>query len=408
MRTDGKGRKLRQGEYYDELNDRYIFRKMIQGKRYNITNSNLSDLRKEEVKLLSLIESGQYDSEKKKEILLDDYFEEWSANSARLGRKSTTLTNYRSYYNTHVKGSEIGKKQLGKISRIDCEKLFNSMIAKGYKKSTLNNMKGCLILVFSSAEDEGIIAKNPCKNIRFSDNIESGKREAIPEEHVNAFMGFIKDDSEFSIYYPLFVLLFNSGARIGEIMALTWDDVDLENGTLQITKSLNRYRKKEYGYTMAIGSVKTKQSNREISLNDLMKKALQQQKKLQFILPRQNKPIPRVDDYGRIVKNIENLIFLQSNGSCWNEPTICKLIHRIVDKQNKSVEGKDKLRINYFTPHEIRHTYSTLAYEVGADQKAVSQRLGHASERITQETYTHLRGEKKKKQEEVIKQIRIG
>lgn len=405
MRTDAKGRKLRQGEYYDEVNDRYIFRRMIQGKRYNITNSNLSDLRKEEVKLLNLIENGQYESEKKKEIVLDVYFEGLLANGAKLGRKATTVSNYRSYYNTHIKGSELGRKQLGKISRGDCERLFNSMISKGHKRSTLCNMKGCLTLIFSSAEDEGIISKNPCKNIRFSDNVISGKREAIPEEQVSLFMSYIKAEKEFAIYYPLFVVMFNSGARIGEIMAITWDDVDLEEGILRIDKSLNRYRKKEHGYTMALGSTKSKQSNRDILLNDVMKKAFLQQRKIQFSMPRQNKPIPRVDDYGRIIKEVDNLVFLQSNGSCWNEPMICKLIHRIVDRQNKTAKGKGVLF--YFTPHMIRHTYTTMAFEAGADQKAVSQRLGHASEQVTRETYTHLRGEKKKKQEAVINQIRI-
>lgn len=59
------------------------------------------------------------------------------------------------------------------------------------------------------------------------------------------------------------------------------------------------------------------------------------------------------------------------------------------------VAGTDSLVLQYFTPHQVRRTYTTLAYEAGADMTAVSFHLGHASEQITQSTYTHLRGKRK-------------
>lgn len=92
----------------------------------------------------------------------------------------------------------------------------------------------------------------------------------------------------------------------------------------------------------------------------------------------------------------------------WNEPGIVRLIHRIVKKQNSLVEGTNQMKLLYFTPHQIRHTYTTLAYEAGADEKEVSMRLGHSSELVTRDTYTHLRGKMKKEQEAVINKIRIS
>ncbi len=50
-------------------------------------------------------------------------------------------------------------------------------------------MKGCLSAVFSAAEDDDAIVKNPCKNIKFI-NVDAGKREAIPEEQVRLLMFF--------------------------------------------------------------------------------------------------------------------------------------------------------------------------------------------------------------------------
>ncbi len=68
--------------------------------------------------------------------------------------------------------------------------------------------------------------------------------------------------------------------------------------------------------------------------------------------------------------------------------------------------GQPKLR--YLTPHQIRHTYTTLAYEAGIDEKEVSARLGHASELVTKDTYTHLRGQKKEEQDAAVNKICIS
>lgn len=118
--------------------------------------------------------------------------------------------------------------------------------------------------------------------------------------------------------------------------------------------------------------------------------------------------VPIVDDYGRVIGNTDNLVFTQTSGRVWNEPAIVRLIHRVVEKQNRLVAGTDNLALRYFKPHQVRHTYTTLAYEAGADMTAVSLRLGHASEQITQSTYTHLRGQKKDEQDAVINKVRIS
>ena len=84
------------------------------------------------------------------------------------------------------------------------------------------------------------------------------------------------------------------------------------------------------------------------------------------------------------------------------------MIHRTVKKQNDLAEIYNLPKLEYFTPHQIRHTYTTMAFEAGIDGKEVAMRLGHASETTTRDTYTHLRGKKKEEQEQVINKIRIG
>lgn len=161
-RKDNKGRNLRVGEYYDADNNRYMFRKMINGKRYTIKNESLIELRKEESKLILSIEEDELINYNLQKLTLDQYYNIWCKNSAKSGRKATTYINYKAYYKAHVLGTELGEMQIGKIKKIHCQRLFNKMIEIGRRKSTLNNMKGCLSVIFKEAEDDGAINRNPC------------------------------------------------------------------------------------------------------------------------------------------------------------------------------------------------------------------------------------------------------
>ena len=97
-RKDIKGRNLRVGEYYDEKNQRYMFRKMVDGERVTITAASLADLRKQENDLLCKIDKGARFNTKKAKETLNQYSDYWFETFAKSGRKATTCTNYKSYY----------------------------------------------------------------------------------------------------------------------------------------------------------------------------------------------------------------------------------------------------------------------------------------------------------------------
>ena len=170
--------------------------------------------------------------------------------------------------------------QISKIRKMHIQQLFNKMIMQGQKRSTLNNTRASLAMIFADAEDDNAVVKNPVKNIKFNQT-DSEKREPLSEEQMKIFMEFVKHDEEFKAYYPLFVVIFNLGLRVGEAAGLTWSAVDFENCSVVIKHSLNRYRKNEYGYTVALASTKSKTSNRTIKFNDLVLEAFKQQKEKQ-------------------------------------------------------------------------------------------------------------------------------
>ena len=144
-----------------------------------------------------------------------------------------------------------------------------------------------------------------------------------------------------------------------ELAALTWDCIDFENNTIRIDKTVNRYRKKDFGFTVAIASPKSKTSTRVIPMSNDVRKILLKHKLLNI---QPVEPVPVVDDYGNIKRKISNLVFVNSQRRVWIEPNFLALINRIIKNYNKAADREHKERIENFCPHMARHTYTTLAY----------------------------------------------
>lgn len=402
-RKDKKGRALETGERYDSKNNRYIFQKMFEGERISITAQTLGELRVKKNEALCRIDKGGKINSDKSKITLNDYFDYWMATFAKSGRKATTCTNYKSYYNTYIKNT-VGTKQITKIAKADFQRIINEMVQDGKKHSTMSNLKSCLNIVFECALDDDIIIKNPAKNLQVPQT-ESKKRTAIEQRQIDLFMDYVKNNEQYSYSYPAFIILFNLGLRIGEMAALTWDDVDFKENAITINKTLNRYRKADYGFTMAVASPKSKTSIRSVTMNNVVRKTLLKLK-VQNIPPAAS--LPYVDDSGNIRGHISGFLFANTYGNVWSEPGFLKLINRVVEQHNKEAEKNHTEKLKNFCPHMARHTYTSLAYSAGADVKIVSQILGHASTAVTMDTYTHLTENKKKEQEAVVQTIKIS
>ena len=159
-----------------------------------------------------------------------------------------------------------------------------------------------------------------------------------------------------------------SGCRIGELLALTWDDLNLETGELQINKTVTK------SDTYYVSSTpKTKKSNRIIILDritlECLKKWRSEQKKFLFKLG--------FTQPSRIFTNDSNEF----------------TINQSVTERYKIYQKKANLP--NIGLHGFRHTHASLLYNAGADHKEVQERLGHANIKTTLDTYTHLTDDRK-------------
>ena len=172
-------------------------------------------------------------------------------------------------------------------------------------------------------------------------------------------------------YRNIIEFLFNTGLRFGELIALTFDDV--ENNILTINKTWN--------ITGNINSPKSKSSNRKISLNQKCLDILDSQKRLKA-------------NYQIIYKTYnddKHLIFPNLHGNY------------IVPSHFRT--GLKKLVSKEFKIHSLRHTHASLCIDKGIPVEYISKRLGHEDTKVTQRIYIHKTKKSQKKEFDLFKDI---
>lgn len=162
--------------------------------------------------------------------------------------------------------------------------------------------------------------------------------------------------------YPLFALALSTGMRKGELLALQWQDVDLESRVLVVRRNLVKNEAGQYG----LGVPKTDTCTRRIILAADTVQDLQQHWQAEV----RGRRTPKPDDF---VFTAASRNYVQ---------------HRHLDRVFKELTETASLpRIRF---HDLRHTAASLLIRHGVSPKIVADRLGHADVRFTLQVYTHV------------------
>ncbi|WP_182200125.1 tyrosine-type recombinase/integrase [Paraliobacillus salinarum] len=240
-----------------------------------------------------------------------------------------------------------GNKHIQNINKRDVMK-FHDFLLDSLSITTSKNVHGFLSAIFNFAIKMEYVNINIAKE---TGNIQSSNNTKMDYWVLDEFKAFIKNVDNLK-YKALFMCLFYSGARIGELLALEWQDLDFDNNALIIEKT----------YSMGkITTPKTKSSVRNIKMpNHTMN--LLRQLKLQVN--------PKNDYY----------VFGQ-----FYSP----LSHNAAkDYYNRIFINNDDLR--RIRVHDFRHSHASYLINSGYDIQIVSKRLGHTKISTTYDKYAHL------------------
>ena len=258
MGKDLRGKELGEG-IYQQANGTYCARFVDRfGKRKSKRSKKLQEVRQWLADAIYINEHS--DIEQATSMMVDAWFEYW-IDVKRKTVRPNTVRNYTERYHRNIQ-NVIGKKLLTEVKPIHCQKIFTNMADEGYRTTTIYQTRIALYNMLEFAKENEVILSNPCKKSVKSDmGKPSQKKEALTIEVQRKFLEQAKGQS----YENQYRFILQTGLRTGELVGLKWEDIDFENKTLKIQRSM------EYRHSVGvwrIGEPKSKSGYRTIPLTE--------------------------------------------------------------------------------------------------------------------------------------------
>ena len=283
---------------------------------------------------------------------------------------------------------QIGNMKIYDIDTFVIQKLINNLMDQNYSNNTIKKNKHLICQFFEYAIDNKWIAINPTLKVKIRTrerNIESKseKYKALPPEVRTKFLEALsKDDVNF--IKPLCICLMFSGLRIGEALALKWQNIDFENKTLKIEQAITQIPKFDsdgnvVNRVTVVGDTKTTCSVREIPVADIVIETLKEWREKQILRQKTNKEVT-ADLTART-----SFIFANDDGSVRSYSGTRKIFDRFKRRNNLH-----KSNVHF---HGLRHTFSNMLFEMNENPKVIQQLLGHRDVKTTITVYNSVDNE---------------
>ena len=302
--------------------------------------------------------------------------------------QDSTKDDYLGLWNNHIRNTELGNAQIKNIKTSHIKRFYKELKDKGLSNSTIKKFNTILRPSFELALDDDMIRKNPVKKDCVKKyNGEKNVREALTRDEQKKLLDFVESSNVYKIYAPMLRYMLGTGCRIGEVIGITWDDIDMKSRSININHQL-KYKKKEDGKTgFMIASPKTDAGKRIIPMTTEVYNALIMQKRYRLFLgtPRDFE----VDGY-------KNFVFVTKNGRPIAPNGFNNAMKNIVSAYNKLEEKKAReekrkpVLLPHVSAHIFRHTACTRMAEAGMEIKALQYIMGHSNAAVTLDVYTHV------------------
>ncbi len=295
----------------------------------------------------------------------------WQADKQQYVKKSTFAA-YSLLITNHLLPAFAGNAD---IREEDVQQFVFAKLDEGLSQKSVKDILIVLKMVLRFGVKYNLIAHRQI-DIRFPTERERQEVEVLSKANQRKIMEFVK--SNFTFQNLGIYICLSAGLRIGEVCALTWDDIDAEQGVIYVTKTIQRIYlvgDMEKRTEVIIDTPKSKNSIREI---------------------------PMTRDLLRIVKPLKKVVngsfYVLTNSAAPTEPRTYRNYYKRLMKQ---------LDIPALKFHGLRHSFATRCIESNCDYKTVSVLLGHSNISTTLNLYVHPNMEQKKRcVEQMFKALR--
>ena len=281
-------------------------------------------------------------------------------------RKESYMATQEYNYNKHIK-EYFAKAKIEKLTHKELKTFRSSLSDKGLSNNTVNKLMIQMKKLLDVAVKHGVLKENPCKQLKKLPVKKKKMDYWTPAEFQEFMTLFTSEEYPFQLFFKVAYL---TGMRMGELLGLTWEDVDLRGDSLEVSKTLIHLTGR-----MVINSPKTVAGNRQITLNHKLADELYQWKDRQREL------------LAEYVTEPEKLQVFQFVPSLMTRYMITKKYDKVIERSSTL----KRIRI-----HDFRHSHVALLINNGEDPYTIKERIGHASISTTLDIYGHLYPNKQK------------
>lgn len=300
-----------------------------------------------------------------KKITFGEFFDMYIEHLS-IHHEFNTIASFKTAYNNFLDLKDI---ELNAVSKMNIQSCVNKLIKSGLKESTINAYLGRISIIFNSAINEfEILSVSPVKKLKVKSEKKEETKRALTKKELNEILEYFKSYKRNPNYYLVVLLASHCGLRLGEILGLTLDNIDLNNRTIVVSQQWKHIKKDGKKSIYGFGTLKSKNSYRTVPMTVTLYEYL---KKLR--------------DSKKVI-NINNRLFNFKN------------THSCSTSLNRALAPFN------ITMHELRHTYATMLISSGVDFKTAAKLLGHDVEQ-TMRIYSHVNDDMLKRATNIIENI---
>lgn len=291
----------------------------------------------------------------------------WSIKQQNIGSGTRAM-----YLSAQKRLSSLDGMDIAKIKTADIDAVLSSSANDGLSHRSLSVLRMTIGQVFDYAIDNRLIDYNPADRAKIPEGSGKETRRALTDEEQNMVR-----EMPHRAQTAAMIMMY-AGLRRGELLALTWSDIDLESRTISINKSVEMVK----GKPQVKSGAKTEAGTRIITIPTVLA------------------------DYLRTVPRKTLIVCPSSSGRYMTTTAWARMWSSYITDINANygvTAGTSKhnphgvpITIN-FTAHCLRHTYATLLYKADVDVLTAQYMLGHANVQTTLGIYTHLDAELKQR-----------